>query len=196
MNCFITDSLHETITVGDKAYMVDTDFRAWIKFGNLMSQAEDRPVDSATEAIILCVRAQTLPPNVYDTLEALLAFYGAGLSGSGQTENHSRGNYSGKRVYDFFLDAQYIYAAFMSQYRIDLTTAEMHWFKFCALFLGLSDSEKISKIIEYRSAKLSEIKDRKQKAFIRKMQEIYRLPDNRSESEKHQSMIASLDKLI
>lgn len=43
--------------------------------------------------------------------------------------------------------------------------------------------------MEYRAVDLSTIKDKEQKAFYRKMKQIYRLPDSRSEEEKEAAMI-------
>ena len=51
---------------------------------------------------------------------------------------------------DYKVDADYIYAAFMSKYKIDLCDIEeLHWHKFLALFKGLKD-EMICDIMHYR----------------------------------------------
>ena len=42
---------------------------------------------------------------------------------------------------DFIEDMPYIEASFMSDYKIDLTTCQMHWWKFFKLLEGLSNSE-------------------------------------------------------
>ena len=57
------------------------------------------------------------------------------------------------------------------------------------MFAGLSEENKIIKIMEYRSVNLAEIKDKNQKAFYRKMKELYKLPDLRTEVEKERDMI-------
>lgn len=194
MSCLITESLPHEITIDGEAYAIDTDFRTWIKFGEILKNVKYNPVQTAAEAIMLCIKSKQLPPKADITLNALLKFYSMGFV-QNEPERKS-GSEHGKSVYDFVYDAKYIFAAFFSQYGIDLTEANMHWFKFCALFQGLSEDEKISKIIGYRSTKLSDIKDRKQKAFIRKMQELHRLPDNRSEEEKNQDMISVLDRMM
>lgn len=55
-------------------------------------------------------------------------------------------------VLDYAIDADYIYAAFLSQYGIDLLDVkELHWHKFLALFKGLKDDEMICKIMSYFS---------------------------------------------
>lgn len=57
-----------------------------------------------------------------------------------------------KKSFDFMQDSKYIYAGFMQCYGIDLFECKnkLHWWKFNALFLGLSKDTKIMEIIEIR----------------------------------------------
>lgn len=87
-----------------------------------------------------------------------------------------KGETSVVRVYDFETDAPLIYAAFFTQYGIDLSLADMHWHQFLYLFYGLNEEHKIFKIIQYRTMDLSLIKNQEQKKFYRKMKRMYRLP--------------------
>lgn len=81
-----------------------------------------------------------------------------------------------ERVLDYEEDAQLLYAAFLDQYGFDLQEVEfLHWWKFQSLLRGLHDGHKISRIIEYRGVKLSEIKSKQQRAFYKRMKEKYRL---------------------
>ena len=84
----------------------------------------------------------------------------------------------------------------MTQYKIDLQTADLHWWQFKSLFKSLDDNNKICKIMEYRAIDLSQIKDKEQKKFYRKMKALYRLPDLRSEEEKEKAMIESMSSLF
>ena len=79
-----------------------------------------------------------------------------------------------------------IYSAFMQQYKIDLSDTRMHWWKFKALFGGLSEDTHIVKAIQYRTIDLSTIKDKEQKKFYKKMKSAYKLPDNRNEQQKEE----------
>lgn len=88
------------------------------------------------------------------------------------------------QVYSYEFDAQYIYSAFLEQYNIDLQDITLHWWKFRALFKGLNENLRFSKIMSYRSIKLSEIKDKDEKNRIKKLKKIYALPDMRTEEEK------------
>lgn len=93
------------------------------------------------------------------------------------------------RAYDFDVDAPLIYAAFLDQYRIDLNEIEtMHWWAFTALFSALDERHPISKIMTYRTTKLSDIKDKKRRQQIAELQAKFALPDNRSKEEKAAAM--------
>jgi hypothetical protein len=65
----------------------------------------------------------------------------------------------------------YIEASFMSDYNIDLTQAEMHWWKFYKLMNGLSNSEMgnccvLNRVRNLRNFDTKDIKDPKELAKI------------------------------
>jgi hypothetical protein len=47
---------------------------------------------------------------------------------------------SGVIAFDWLLDSEYIYAAFIQQYRINLIETDIHWHDFLALFSALTDT--------------------------------------------------------
>ncbi|MEG1870100.1 MAG: Gp15 family bacteriophage protein, partial [Oscillospiraceae bacterium] len=161
MSCILTDNMPDEIFIDGIGYPINTDFRVWIKFADIMSRYKENIIECAVEVIQLCICRGKLPNSISDTMRALFEFYASGFSQDDNSKKDTVNNENSKQVYDFIYDAKYIFAAFMSQYTIDLTEASMHWFKFCALFQGLSEDEKISKIIGYRSTKFGDIKDRK-----------------------------------
>ena len=79
-----------------------------------------------------------------------------------------------ERAYDFDVDAADIYAAFMQTYGIDLNDADLHWWKFHALFMGLPENCKIVKIMGYRTNDLSKLKG-DEKRHYQKLKDMYRL---------------------
>lgn len=86
-----------------------------------------------------------------------------------------------KRIYDFDVDAERIYAAFLSQYRIDLQDVEfLHWWKFCAMFSCLTEEHEISRIMGYRALDLSKINNKKEKTRLASLQAKYMLPSTGS----------------
>lgn len=64
----------------------------------------------------------------------------------------NKNNSNNKKSFDFVQDSKYIYAGFMQCYGIDLFDLrnKLHWWKFIALFNGLSNNTRIMQIIDIR----------------------------------------------
>ena len=166
MNLWL-EPLPDTVQIGDRAYPVRTDFRIWVKCGILLEQQQD-PFSLAAELLTLCYPA--LPPSFEGAVQGILSFYTGGnyIKGDGgKTE---------KPLYSFAWDGDLIYAAFYSQYGIDLCDASLHWYQFRALFAGLEDSSRFAAVMEAREVNLSELDSPGQKAYYRKLKARYRLP--------------------
>ena len=96
-------------------------------------------------------------------------------------------------MYSFEHDDRYIYAAFLSDYGIDLQDVEdLHWWKFRAMFLALNDSCEFKKIMGYRSMKITSKMSKEQRAFYEKMQRIHALPIPDDEQEKYDAITKAL----
>lgn len=73
-----------------------------------------------------------------------------------------------KNIYSFEYDADYIFSSFYECYKIDLTIKKMHWWKFKALLKGLNEECLFSKILGYRSIKISSKMSKEERNFIKK----------------------------
>lgn len=97
-----------------------------------------------------------------------------------RTEPHKQAPAAQTRTVDFELDGDFIYAAFMQDYGIDLIEQQgkLHWKKFLALFKGLSDDTRIKQIMQIRS--MEEPKptryNQEQIQKIRELKAFYALP--------------------
>lgn len=62
------------------------------------------------------------------------------------------------KCFDFLQDGAYLYASFLMDYGIDLTQerGRMHWWKFVALFQGLSEKTKMREVMRIRREKIPE----------------------------------------
>lgn len=89
-----------------------------------------------------------------------------------------------------------IYAGFFQQYGLDLLTADLHWWQFKALLSGLSENTAFMQIMHYRSVNIAEVKNPKEKKFYRRMKELYRLQDNRTENEREAAISEVFAKLF
>lgn len=160
---------------------IKTNFRNGILFEMLM----DDPDLSKEQKI---VQALNIFFDSYDTINnainTLLYFHTCGAESNFNHDKTQSGK-SVRAIYSFEHDASYIFAAFLSQYNIDLNVIQyIHWWKFKALFLALNEDHMISKIMSYRAMDLSQIKDKEQRKYYRKLKIKYRLPDTRSTLEK------------
>ena len=173
------------ISIDGIDYAVNTDFKIWIEIGDIISKKEFNPFEKTAKILRLCYTS-SLPPTLEKALSGVLEFY------RGDKEPEKTTPSSSAPIIDFSEDFGLISSAFYHDYKIDLWEENLHWWKFRHLFSGLDEENKIVKIMGYRSINLSDIKNKEQKQFYKKMKDLYRLKDNRSQQEKEQDM---LDKL-
>lgn len=177
----LVDLLPIAVEIDNKNYEINSDFRTSILFELLMQDSSIGAEDKIITALELYY--PVIPENINEAIEQMLWFYRCG-----KEITSSKGNGKGKsvtQIYSFEHDDDYIYAAFMDQYNIDLQDIEyLHWWKFKAMFKALKEDNEIVKIMGYRSMNLSKIKSKEEKAYYKKMQELYKLPMPKDEQEK------------
>lgn len=101
---------------------------------------------------------------------------------------------STERDIDFIADEKYIVASFMSDYKIDLPSVDMHFWQYIQLIQGFTDKSVMSRVREIRNYDLSELKDPKTRAKMIKAKEAVALPDKFSREE--QKAIDEFEKLF
>lgn len=181
MNILI-DALPETVLVCRKKYEIRTDFRFSMLFEILMQDNAIEPKEKTKRAIELYYPVP--PQNYAEAVNALLWFYKCGKE-ENPVKQKMAARKAKTRVYSFDYDDDYIYAAFMTQYGIDLNDIEyMHWWKFRAMFNSLTNQNEFVKIMEYRSMDIKGDMPKEQKEFYKKMQKLHALPTARDEDEK------------
>ena len=129
--------LPNVVMIDGSPYSIYTDFRVWMRFEIELSNdihgkgfdvsylfKNEMPKRCNFEELMVFCRPRSILPKVT--------------------------KHSNDIVLDYEIDADYVYAAFMSQYGIDLCDIEyLHWHKFLALFKGLKN-EVICDIMQYR----------------------------------------------
>lgn len=169
----ILDVLPETVEIDGAEYRINSDFRISILFELLMQDDEVGKRQKLVQGLRLYY--PEIPHNVTMAVDKMIWFYRCGK----ETESGGHGSGSGraKQIYSFEHDDDYIYAAFLEQYGIDLQDIEeLHWWKFRALFRGLSEDTEFVKIMGYRSVKITSKMSKEQREFYKKMQSIHALP--------------------
>lgn len=191
----LIDPLPLTVPVDGRDFKIVTDFRTSILFELMMQDSGIDHEDKVMTALRLYY-GDDIPKDIDSAVLEIVNFYSCGNINTLAGEV-TRKQEKSKRVYDFDIDAPYIYAAFLREYGIDLQDVEyLHWWKFQAMFFALAEDNEICKIMQYRAVDLSKIKSRDEKMRYAKLQARYRLPDGRSTEEKQYAVGAFFGGMI
>lgn len=197
---YLIKVLPSTIDVNGRKVAINTDFRIWIKYEEIMLKEDEKAQSQVLEAIDNCLAEDFMMTNL-DELESLfdgfLWFYSLGKKTDGinkiKEEDEKESEFTNSSlVYSFEHDWAYIYSAFIECYNINLFTANLHWWEFKALFESLNEKCLFSKILSYRSMEISSKMSKDEKKFYRNMKKIYALPDERTVEEKERSFARSM----
>lgn len=182
----LIDIAPKSVVIDHETVRINSDFRTAILFEQMMFD-EDFPEHLKTiNAIHLFY--PMVPQNTTQALDKLIWFYSCGKE---IPDRHSSG--SSSRCYDFEYDDDYIFAAFMQQYHIDLENiGYLHWWKFNAMFRALPDTCEIVKIMGYRSIKIDSKMSDGERKFYTKMKKLHALPLSRTEHEK----LSEIEKML
>lgn len=162
----------------------DTNFRIGIAFEIMMQNPKYSNKVKTFQALNLFYPEINQIKDVKQAIDDIIWFYSCGKSEE-KTSQKEKTNRKNKQIYSYVFDNDLIYSAFKNQYNIDLEEIDyLHWWKFKAMFNGLKADNKIVEIMGYRSIELSEIKDKEMRKHYKKLQQIYKLPDMRTEEQK------------
>lgn len=207
MNLLI-DYPPKTVMIGGREYEINSDFRTSILF-ELMMQDDDVDIASKIiQTIDLYFKEPPMDEDLGDIMKAVIWFYQCGRSdkerkpekikkkdGTEETEEPvPEDDYEHQeRAYSYDYDDEYIYAAFLSQYGIDLTSVKyLHWWKFRAMFKGLSSDCQFVKIMGYRTTRITKDMSKTEKEYIRKMKRIHALPVSEKEMQEQNALADAL----
>ena len=189
----------EYVKVGDKKYKINTDFRVAIECNNIAQDDSIGNVERAV-AIIYKLFGDEGLDNSQDwnkLLELAIKYLTLNKDTSGVDKDT-------EIDMDFNEDMDYIEASFMSDYRIDLTTEKMHFWKFYTLLEGLSNSELgnccvLNRVRNLRTFDLSQIKDNKERERLAKAKEMVALKSTKKEvklTKEQEESMRKLDEII
>ena len=188
----LLDAMPDFLMVNDQKIMIDSGFRTWIRFDEALFWNSDPMEQRIYAAMQVCYDGE-IPADINSAVRAAIAFYAQTDQPFEDPQSDEPNDQSlperNNRTYSFTHDASLICAAFLSQYGIDLTKDDLHWWHFKALFEGLDGESKLCKIMEIRAMDLSKVKDNESKAHYRRLKRLYRLPDPRSEDEQEADML-------
>ena len=176
----IINECPEIVEISGLSFKINSDFKNILKILDLLDKTEDQSV--AGKLALRKFYNNNIPDDVETAIEAFVGFI-ANKDEPEEVEDDEEQTEE-ERVFDMLFDSNYIYAAFIQNYGIDLAECSLHWWKFKALVDGLPNNTKLSDIIQIRSQEPPN--DTKQKAAINRLKEIYKLPDK----DKHDEEVA------
>lgn len=154
------------VKIEDKEYLINTDFRVAIECDNIAKSDDIGTYEKALAIIYKLFGDKGLDDKQnHEKLLELGQKYllcGKEITDADKKEEEDM---------DYIQDMDYIEASFMSDYHIDLSQTEMHWWKFYNLISGLSNSEMgnccvLNRIRNLRTYDTSQIKDIKERTKI------------------------------
>ena len=158
-------NLPNTICVNGGFFSIKTDFREWLKFGELIKNK-----DLKAKQVLYLFKNKIPSENPF---QALLDFYvNPNITPKKQESD------DGKVIIDYIEDGEYIVGSFMAVYGINLITIDyLHWHEFQALFRSLPEDSKIMQIISRRAYKKT---NKSMDSQLQKAKEIWSLPTNKT----------------
>ena len=167
-------------------YNIKTDFKQGIKFELLMQDNSLEKEEKVQLALNIFYNEGDLKKiktkeELEKGIEDILWFY---MCGKEEKTSQKKVKGKQKQIYSYEFDDDKIYSAFIQQYKIDLQKQDLHWWQFKSMFESLTDETQIVQIMQYRATDLSKIKDKTERKRIKELQDLYKLPDMRTEEEK------------
>lgn len=174
----------EYIEINNKQYKINTDFKVALACFRALDDEEINDIARVYAIISLLLgvvenKNIIIPQFNNKELKKVIELLMNYLS-CGENDNTT----INKKDMDFIQDKDYIYASFMTDYRIDLENTQMHWWKFCNLIKGLTDKCILNRIRDIRNTDLSEYKDSKTRDKLIKAMENVKLKEKKTKEQK------------
>ena len=174
-------------TEGFAGYELNTDFRVGIQIMQAMTDSELS--ESEKFYVINRLLFKKSGASVEEIAECVEWF----LSGW----NHDKVISSGKNetAISFDNDHGRIYSAFMSQYHINLNTAQMHFWEFMILLTNLEDCA-FTKVIDIRTKKITSKMSKEEKEAYKRGKKIYSIHQEQPYTEEEDEMLQAFLKAV
>ena len=175
----------EYAEVKGKKYKINTDYRVALRCFEVIDDTSISDSERAL-AVVFLLFGET----PFEDTGEFLRIAGDYLR-CGEKENAQAAQ---ERDIDFNADERYIVASFMSDYRIDLSSVDMHFWQYIQLIQGFTENSIMSRVREIRNYDMSELKDPKARAKMASAKAAVALPDKFSKDE--QKAIDEFEKLF
>lgn len=164
------DPMPSALVVGGIPFAIASDHRTGVRCMSMLDRVDLTPEERAAH-VLLALYGEHVPQDVAAAVERAMWFLGANAL-------PSRRRASGPRPLDWDIDSPLIAADFQREYAIDLTdpATSMHWWRFMALFRGLSDGSRTMQEIGARTAEADADDGPAERSRIKKLRRDHALP--------------------
>jgi hypothetical protein len=171
MENILIDELPRTVIIHGEEWPIDWGYRASMlcEIDLFSMNKED---DQKMFEVLNIFYKNNVPDDLEEAMNQFLYFFKGGINENNEGLGPSRNS---NRAYDFDQDASMIYAAFRSQYGINLNKTknqELHWWEFLAMFNSLNEEHLLSKVMYWRTVNLKDV-SKSEKKFVRAMKKRY-----------------------
>lgn len=148
MNMF--NKLPHFVYLNNEKYFIRTDFRIFIEFEKEMQGTNYKQVIYETLNKFYPAFLEIINKGLIEqAIDKFIWFYKCSKE---DVEIKQKNNQNKKlRLYDYDFDSDLIWGAFYQQYKVDLSTNKIHWWKFRAMWNSLSSECEFNKIRGYRA---------------------------------------------
>jgi hypothetical protein len=175
----LVEQLPTAIEIDGRTYEIDTDFRTCIR---IILAFEDPDLANSEKMLVMLANLyKEQPKNIQVAIEQGMKFLKGGQVDEEETEPQPR-------LYSFAKDSNFIFAAFKQTHGIDLETADLHWWKFLALFMDLGADTTFCNLVSLRNRVKSGKASKEERATASEMGDLFDIPeiDTRTYDEKVQ----------
>lgn len=183
--------INDDVEIAGEKYPLNASFDVMLKLIDLLKEKRLSDINKLKLSINLLFgrESELLKLSIEAQSEAIRQVFDTYLSSSKSDKPVKRdlqGNImpeleeENKALYSLNYDAEYIYASFLQAYGIDLIDQQgkLHWFKFKALLSGLPEGTKFEQVMSIRAWKNPSKSKNAHETQMKKLQEIYALPDD------------------
>ena len=192
MNILLLKELPSKVLVGGLEVSINTSFKTSIAFENSLKEYDLEDEEQSRDFYINALKLyfpilngdfdslsdgdkmlfNHIIDNRNESIDRLLWFYKCGDDKKYQEEETKT---SKEQILNYEYDAKKIISAILSQYKIDLSEVDVHWWKFKYMMEGLKEDLPISKIMSIRAIDLTTLPKEMREQY-RKLKKLCKIP--------------------
>lgn len=168
-------------------YKIDTDFQTGIQISQCMTDEEFTIRERFYTASALLFLEEY--PTDYKELTDAISWFLNGWREKIEPRSGTKGSKALKKKeipsMDFDVDQWRIYAAFLSQYRIDLNTEQLHFWVFMGLLANLEECV-FTNVVKIREQKIDPKMSKEEKKQLKEAKEVFKIQKEEDETAEEQ----------